>query len=246
MAPPTPDPPSSGGGGGPSGPSGPNGLCAHPFIEGMWVDCDAVICREDFVADENGECVPDCGENMVLDANGNCVLDCGPEMVPDGDGDCVADLANVLTSVGKGNVNNPYDGMQAYDEKGVIYTYDTELDSWLMPEVSNVVQSDNFEILTPPVPPYESAIVMTMTPIALGEPSFVGEIVLAGTFVIVGTIYLYDMAEYLRNVTDSDREHCINMFTLCNTTFAYKNMDCSTLHTILQQSRILGLREVST
>ncbi|PTB90950.1 hypothetical protein C9994_16420, partial [Marivirga lumbricoides] len=61
-----------GGGGGSANPSGPNGLCAHPFIEGMWVDCDAVICSENYVADENGECVPDCGEDMILDDEGNC------------------------------------------------------------------------------------------------------------------------------------------------------------------------------
>ncbi len=87
LAPPDPADPGLGGGG-PSSPSGPGGLCAHPLIEGMWVDCDEVICSEGFEADANGECVPDCGENMVLDDEGNCILDCGPDMVPDGEGGC--------------------------------------------------------------------------------------------------------------------------------------------------------------
>ncbi|GAA5033696.1 hypothetical protein GCM10011506_26320 [Marivirga lumbricoides] len=87
LAPPDPSNP-GGGGGGSANPSGPNGLCAHPFIEGMWVDCDAVICSENYVADENGECVPDCGENMVLNSEGNCV--CKQGFVSDGEGGCTA------------------------------------------------------------------------------------------------------------------------------------------------------------
>jgi hypothetical protein len=44
-------------GGGPSGSSGPGGTCEHPFIDGLYVDCEEVICSGELVSDENGDCV---------------------------------------------------------------------------------------------------------------------------------------------------------------------------------------------
>ncbi len=77
LAPPAPDP-SGGGGGGSSDPSGPGGLCEHPFIEGMYVDCNEVICSEGYVADENGNCVPElpCMGSPCCDENGNLIVEC--------------------------------------------------------------------------------------------------------------------------------------------------------------------------
>jgi hypothetical protein len=184
------------GGGGPSEPSGPDGLCAHPFIEGLYVNCDEVICSDGFVSDGNGG--------------------------------CIADITTALTPLNEGDdINNPYDGMQVYDSKGVIYTYNSELQSWLMPEISTLLNNSDFD-LQMPTPPTESAIVITMAPIAFGEPTFVGEVILAGTFVVVGTIYIYEFAKYLRDVRDADREHCTTLYVRCSTRFGYKNMDCAT------------------
>ncbi|MGM0580190.1 MAG: hypothetical protein ACQETL_05895 [Bacteroidota bacterium] len=71
IAPPSPDP-DSGGGGGSTGPSGPDGLCEHPFIDGMYVDCNEVICSEGYIVNENDECVIDCGDDMIPDGEGGC------------------------------------------------------------------------------------------------------------------------------------------------------------------------------
>jgi hypothetical protein len=73
-----PDPVDPGVGGGGSSPSGPGGLCAHPFIEGLYVDCDEVICGPGSVKDEEGNCVPQlpCAGSPCCDENGNLIQDC--------------------------------------------------------------------------------------------------------------------------------------------------------------------------
>ncbi|PTB88611.1 hypothetical protein C9994_17685, partial [Marivirga lumbricoides] len=173
-----------GGGGGSANPSGPNGLCAHPFIEGMWVDCDAVICSEGYVADENGECVPDCEPGMVPDGNGNCIIDCGPNLVPDGDGDCVADLANALTAVGRGNVNNPYNGMKATDNNGLVYTYNSEIGAWLLPELQTLKET-GFELTLENTSEFEDGSVLSTVVLPGLSNTPIGRVVLAGYFVYV-------------------------------------------------------------
>lgn len=209
------DPPTGGSGGGysvPAIPSGPSGLCDHPFIDGLLVDCDETICGEGFVADENRDCVPD-------------PEPCDDDLIPDGNGDCVAFLSTALTPVNStDDILNPYDGMQAYDSNGVLYTYNSDLGAWLMPELFTLNNSDDFE-LEMPTPPTESSIVISLTPIALGEPSVIGEIILAGTTIIVGVVYVYVFEKYLRDAQNTD--YCIGMYTICSEEFGYKNMDCS-------------------
>jgi hypothetical protein len=158
-----------------------------------------------------------CGEGYYFDdETGKCVSD------------EYFDLSSVLTPVKpEDNINNPYDGMMAFDKNGIIYTFDAELNTWLLPELSFINESTQYEI-NAPISPFESSLVMTMTPIALGEPTWIGEVVLAGTTIVVGIIYIYDLYTYLENATLDEKEHCINMYNLCATRFGYKNMDCST------------------
>ena len=52
----------------------------------MWVDCDAVICSEGFVVDENDNCVfGSCG-GLLTDVNGNCYC---PSFMETVNGDCI-------------------------------------------------------------------------------------------------------------------------------------------------------------
>ncbi|GAA5038767.1 hypothetical protein GCM10011506_37020 [Marivirga lumbricoides] len=201
------------GGGGPSDPDNPNSLCRHPFIEGMWVDCDAVICSENYLADENGECVPDCEPGMVPDGNGNCIIDCGPNLVPDGDGDCVADLANALTAVGRGNVNNPYNGMKATDNNGLVYTYNSELGAWLLPELQTL-KENGFEIQLYDDTNYEEGgVLATMTAVALVEPTPIGEIIVLGYVVYIYWSSVHEFAE--ADDLEFPNEACLDFFEEC-------------------------------
>lgn len=97
------------GGGGPSEPSGPDGLCAHPFIEGLYVNCDEVICSDGFVADENGNCIL-CPYGYMPNPNG---LGCVPD-VP-----CAGDplKSMEITNFNQGQGSNRYGCVRDDDTK---------------------------------------------------------------------------------------------------------------------------------
>ncbi|TFV95526.1 hypothetical protein E4S40_04715 [Algoriphagus kandeliae] len=67
------------------------------------------------------------------------------------------------------DLNNPYDGMQAVSTDGTIYTYDAQVDAWLMPEV--VVMEEQGFIAN-----------------FFGNPDFDGGVVTAMTFTLTTTV----------------------------------------------------------
>ena len=139
----------------------------------------------------------------------------------------------------KNSIDNPYDGMQARDSNGVIYTYDAELGAWLLPELENLLENENFEIVWKndkkpdfEKPEFNTAILTAIAIPALAEPTPVGEVVLGGATVVVGVIFVYQLADYtirshLRN-KENVRDHCRRLFELCTGKYAQKNMLCST------------------
>jgi len=68
---------------------------------------------------------------------------------------------------------------------------------------------------------------MKLTPIAFLEPTFVGEIVLTGTILVVGVIYIYEMSEYMDKAQEEEKEHCAQMYALCINRFSNNNLPCS-------------------
>ncbi len=61
--------------------------CEHPFVQGMYVDCNEDFCDEGYQLDQNGNCIQDPCENGYLrDLNGNCHCPSYMEVI---DGNCV-------------------------------------------------------------------------------------------------------------------------------------------------------------
>ena len=98
------------------------------------------------------------------------------------------DISYYLIPLKKGDdLSNPYDGMQARDANGVIYTYNASLNAWLMPDLvvlsenGYVMQFDDGQLIND----FDGQILSTVTAIALVEPTFVGEIIVGGIILYI-------------------------------------------------------------
>ncbi|MFT7029226.1 MAG: hypothetical protein ACJA2C_000608 [Marinoscillum sp.] len=132
----------------------------------------------------------------------------GPELI---------EMSDYLTPTNPAdNVNNPTDGMTATDKDGIVYTYDAEIGSWLMPEAVIVANNPNYILNVPKN--MGSAFVITFAPAALLEPTFVGEVIVAGTYTVLTLVYIYRMHKYieLASVDEKDWDVCLRIYQLCN------------------------------
>lgn len=154
----------------------------------------------------------------------------GPTPIGGGDPGFVdpVDLSYYLTPVLQGDdLSNPYDGMKAVDENGVVYTYDATLDAWLLPDLL-VLSEEGYNLLIDDAfegNGFDGAILSTVTTIALIEPTPIGEVVVGGAILI---ILAYEWSQFESSqIDDGLRDHCSDMFYLCSTRYGYKNMDCA-------------------
>jgi hypothetical protein len=132
------------------------------------------------------------------------------------------DISYLLRPVKPGDdLNNPYDGMQARDNNGVIYTYNAELNVWLMPDLV-FLQDQGQLILDSNL--FDGQVLSLVITIGIGEPTQIGKILIGG---LVLAVFVYEIYQ-VNSIKENTRQHCADMAFLCRTTYGYKNMDCST------------------
>lgn len=97
----------------------------------------------------------------------------------------------------------------------VTFTYNSELDGWLMPEVQNLLDQNYVLEFPDNAPPkFNGQIITAIALPALVEPSFIGEIVVAAVATYVTTVFVYNtldfyFATYNRTYT---RDECIDIY----------------------------------
>lgn len=136
------------------------------------------------------------------------------------------DIAYWLTPLFSGDdLNNPYDGMKAIAADGTIFTYDAQINGWLMPDVT-VFEENGF---TPhyffnPVPDFDGGIVSTMIIVAIAEPTSIGEVIVGG---ILFSLWVYNAYDIMTtNMDEANFDHCQRLCNQCVGQYAYKNMPC--------------------
>ncbi len=103
------------------------------------------------------------------------------------------DVSYYLKPIKPGDdMSRPYDGMQARDKNGVIYTYNASVNAWLLPDLVILLENDyNMQFNNDQlVNNFDGQILSTVTAIALVEPTPIGEILVLGWL-----IYLYEANE---------------------------------------------------
>lgn len=118
---------------------------------------------------------------------------------------------------------NPVDGQTAsyvniYGET-VSFTYSTELGGWMASTMVIIKGLPAFNsTITNQPPQFASGVLLAMAAPALAEPTPVGEIVVAATAIVLGTIWLVRMADYLIEETISKeriRDECLELYVQC-------------------------------
>jgi len=113
-----------------------------------------------------------------------------------------------------------------------------------MPEVTVLSEGSNYILeshtLTPPSYPMESVI--ALGGVALGEPTWVGEVILAGYVVVLGAVYAYELTDYLLEQARL-RDHCTSFYVRC--VEAKPHLPCNFLQSVLYGTRRVELRGLS-
>ena len=137
------------------------------------------------------------------------------------------DVSYYLKPIKPGDdMSRPYDGMQATDKNGVVYTYDASINAWLMPDLVVLsengynIQFDNKQSLNN----FDGAVLSTTMTLGLVEPTQIGKVVI-GTIVLV--VVLYELYQISTKEYDTNLEHCTRLFVLCTGKYAHKNLPCS-------------------
>lgn len=124
------------------------------------------------------------------------------------------------------DLNNPQDGMKAIAPDGTIYTYDADINGWLMPDVT-VMEENGF------IPQYffsssvdfDGGIISTMIIVAVAEPTPIGEIVVGG---VLFSLWIYNVYDLMTtNWDQANYDHCQRLYNQCVVQYANKNMPCS-------------------
>jgi hypothetical protein len=143
------------------------------------------------------------------------------------------DITYFLTPVNQSqDVNNPTDGMKATDTHGVVYTFDSELGTWLLPEVAALLNNGYEVNFTIEPPSFNTTVLSTVWVVGLAEPTPVGEVVAAGTTIVVSVVYLYSVAAWYLdriNVEEQDWDTCLRLYDLCQSNNVSFCGDCLTI-----------------
>lgn len=138
------------------------------------------------------------------------------------------DIAYWLRPLKAGDdLNNPYDGMQAIATDGTTYTYDAQVNGWLMPDVT-VFEEQGFTANFFNFPNFDGGIIssigLTVSQGAARTP--IGKIMVG---FLTFNLWLYSIYEMSTEDRDSGtRDHCRLLFEQCVDDFGYKNLPCST------------------
>lgn len=144
------------------------------------------------------------------------------------------DVSYFLTPVFAGDdLANPYDGMKATDNNGVVYTWDDDLKAWLMPDLVKLSDS-GFQfrfgqniLLTG----FDGRILSTMITIALGEPTIIGEVIVGGVILF---IIIYEASQINTSLYDF-RNYCIERYVDCTDYTWWNDCDFCMEYCIAQQ-----------
>lgn len=115
-------------------------------------------------------------------------------------------------------LSNPYHGMKAKDSHGTVYTYDSNLKVWLLPDVT--VMLNNGAKLSMKQGNFGGQVLSTLTAIALVEPTPIGEIVVGGILLVV---FVYEAYQISTAIKEDEWETCLKLYEMCN---GYKCGDC--------------------
>ena len=145
------------------------------------------------------------------------------------------DISYYLRPVINGDdVNNPYNGMKATDANGVVYTYNAEINAWMLPDIT-ILLNNGYQFQNGQTPNYGGNIISTVAIIAIAEPTPVGEIILAGF--IIG-VFVYELYEV--STAEYPNEACLDFYEECqiwNTNYG-SSLDCSGCLTLCYQTQI--------
>lgn len=112
------------------------------------------------------------------------------------------------------DLNNPYDGMKAVSTDGTIYTYDAQVDAWLMPEVV-VMEEQGFIANFFGNPDFDGGLVtaMTLTLTTVAKRSPIGQVIIE---TIAFNLWLYSMYEVMTRDKDENLNNiCLDRFENC-------------------------------
>lgn len=130
---------------------------------------------------------------------------------------------------------NPVDGQVAtyvnfYGET-VSFTYNSQLGGWMAKTMVVTINRPSITVnITNRPPEFGGGILLAMSGPALAEPTPVGEIVVAGTAVVLGVIWLVRMADYLIEETvaiEEIRRQCTDLYYDCYMKYGFTK-PCST------------------
>lgn len=124
------------------------------------------------------------------------------------------DVSYYLKPIKPGDdMSRPYDGMQATDKNGVVYTYDASINAWLMPDLVVLsengykIQFDNKQLLNN----FDGAVLSTAMTLGL-EPTQIGKVVI-GAIVLV--VVLYELYQISTKIDDREWETCLKLYERC-------------------------------
>lgn len=122
--------------------------------------------------------------------------------------------------------SNPYDGqvyVYNYPSGSVnVFTYNDEFNAWMLPGIQAILDK-GYDMQFQATPPnFNGAALSTLVLPALAEPTFIGEVVLAGIITVQITVFAYEYAQYLTHTYNipnpAQREACIDKFVRCTET----------------------------
>jgi len=116
--------------------------------------------------------------------------------------------------------SNPIEGQTAvfidpYGDR-IEFTYSTSMQVWLMPELQSLRDIGNTLSITN-MPVFDPGNILTAIALpAAFEPTFVGEVILAGAAAYVSTVYVYQLATWINSrQREEDNIHCNGFYVPC-------------------------------
>lgn len=125
------------------------------------------------------------------------------------------------------DINNPYDGMKAIATDDTIYTYDAQINGWLMPEVT-VLEEQGFIPNFFNLPDFDGGIISSLVltgVVRAGERTPIGQVIVSGVLFHLWLYSIYEMSTRAEEKLETVA-HCTRLYELCIGKYGYKNMDC--------------------